>query len=473
MDYQKIVDDIGEIACVVSVELKENGGYGDLRIVAGNKAYIDTIEHPLDDMPMQKKKFVPNMMYTEYVPGDLDFEQYCYRAAAENKCLHSSSKSDNFGLWFDMTFIPLASDRENVGYCLFITELSLADDSTRITAASVNLTQIVLRICIKMMGTKDFQTAMNDVIRDIRDLCDARRCCVALMDTCTRTFEILCEAQKSDLGLPPIKDMIWPEFYDLLETWEDTLAGSNGLIICNEQDMQIVKERNPEWYDSLVKGGVESLILYPVKSQGTLLGYMWATNFDVAKAAGIREILELSTFILGSKISNHQLLERFRILSTKDLLTGVQNRNRMNHYVEQLSNEKPGSGRNVGVVFADLNDLKTVNDFNGHEAGDRLLKDAALVLMEVFDAETIFRAGGDEFTVILKEVTEEELEELVAKVREVSARGGKVSFAIGFDVAEDVCEVRAALRRADEKMYEDKKQFYELHPEKRRTPGLS
>ena len=100
-------------------------------------------------------------------------------------------------------------------------------------------------------------------------------------------------------------------------------------------------------------------------------------------------------------------------------------------------------------------------------AGDNLLKNAACALEEVFDSSDIYRAGGDEFTVIVMGITEEELEEDVKKIREASDKY-EVSLAIGASFESDKKNIRTALRLADERMYEDKKRYYELHPEKKR-----
>lgn len=84
-----------------------------------------------------------------------------------------------------------------------------------------------------------------------------------------------------------------------------------------------------------------------------------------------------------------------------------------------------------------------------------------------FEEHQIFRAGGDEFAIILKGISDEELLTKIEKVRRVSKKYDKVSFAIGGAVEKDIKNVRTALRRADENMYEDKKKFYEEHPEKK------
>ena len=109
----------------------------------------------------------------------------------------------------------------------------------------------------------------------------------------------------------------------------------------------------------------------------------------------------------------------------------------------------------------DLNGLKRVNDDYGHEAGDRLLRDAAKAMEEVFERDTIFRAGGDEYTVIMLGVTQEDLDAAVQKLRDVSGKYEHVSFAIGSCLEADSHNVREALKTADERMYEDKRIYYE------------
>ena len=72
MNFQQVVDGISAMTCVVSVEKRANGGYGDIRIVTGNKAYIDSIEHPMSGVQMLKTQFIPGSLYTNYMTRDLE-----------------------------------------------------------------------------------------------------------------------------------------------------------------------------------------------------------------------------------------------------------------------------------------------------------------------------------------------------------------------------------------------------------------
>ena len=466
MDFQAICDSMAAMTCVVSVEKLDGDRYGKICLVAGNRAYIDSIEHPVPGMKMLTDKFIPNTPYTDYLTRDLNFEDYCYRSAVQKKCLHSYAHPDRMDVWFNMTFLPLYPDDGNICYCTYTMEVNQKANTEQMSNLSGEVASAVLDTCLKLRGTDDFKTTMQEVIRDIRDLCEAEHCCILLMDDINKSCSVLCEALSKDTKLLPMGTYLNRAFYDIAASWESTvIAGSNCLIAKNDQDMEVVKERNPVWYDSITSAGGKSIVLFPLRSQGELLGYIWAINFNAENSPRIKETLELTTFILGSEIGGYLLIDKLRILSSRDMLTGVLNRNEMNNFVDSMDGKEGAQDTSVGVVFADLNGLKAINDTKGHAAGDQLLMDAADALREVFDQDTVFRAGGDEFSVIICDITEKEMEKKIAELREAATHYDHVVFAIGGHVESDARKVRTALRLADEAMYRDKKKYYDEHPE--------
>ena len=121
MDFKGYLDASDSVTCIMSVEKKPGGGYGDIRIVAGNQAYIDSIERNNDaNSDVAKEKvFVPNSLYTRYFPFDLNFEDFCYRAAVKKEPLHTYVHPERFDIWFNLFFLPITSDDENIGYCSY------------------------------------------------------------------------------------------------------------------------------------------------------------------------------------------------------------------------------------------------------------------------------------------------------------------------------------------------------------------
>ena len=460
LDFQKVADSIAAMTCIVSVEKLADGGCGEIRIVTGNKAYIDSIEKPAQNVEMLTKKFVPNSLYTNYLTRDLNFEDFCYRSAVQKKCLHSYAHPDRYDVWFNMTFMPLFPDEGNLCYCTYTMEINLEPSSERISNISGDIAAAVLESAITLREAKDFKAAMKDVVEDIRRLCDSKYCGILLVDNEKESCEILGEAFSPDLQRVLPDDYMGDDFYPIARTWKDTISGSNCLIVKNERDLEVLKARNPIWYATLKRAEIQTIALFPLKSRNEHLGYMWAGYFDAERSAEVKEILELTTFVLGSEVGNYLMMNRLKELSSRDMLTGVMNRNEMNSYVNWLSTLPEGQSKSVGILFTDLNGLKTVNDNQGHEAGDALLRNAAGALRELFDARNIYRAGGDEFVVILTDVTQKEIED---KARELSVAAGHypdVSFAVGCSFEKDCRDVRRGLAQADERMYEDKRRHY-------------
>ncbi len=468
MNYQNIADGFDALACVLSIEKLADGSHGKIRIVTGNQKYIDSIEHPLGSMRMLKSSFVPNSLYTDYLPIDLNFEEYCYKAAINKQCLHAYANPGRFGVWLDMTFLPLPSEEENLCYCLYVMEISKTADTQRMSNVSQAIAASVLDTCLKVRGAIDFKEAMNNVIKDIRLLCKADQCSIILMDHRSKMSSLLCDDTDENSSLRETGDIMDYLTYDLLASWNDTLSGTNCLIVKSSQEMEYIAQRNPFWHHQLVTSHISSFILFPLVGKKELLGFMCATNFNADNTETIKQTLELTTFILATEIDNELMLKQLRLLSSQDMLTGVLNRNTMNDYVTALGNREEGIGKTVGVFFVDLNGLKTINDQLGHTAGDELLWTAAKALKEVFREEEIFRAGGDEFTIIQIGVSWESMERQALELRHACEHYDNISFAIGYHLVEDASDVRIALRKADENMYEDKRKYYEKHPERKR-----
>lgn len=469
MDYQKFVDGFELTTCIISVERFPDGSYGNIRIVAGNKPYIDSIENPYNGAAahMLNNKFIPGSPYEKYIPKDLNFEQTCYRCAFMKKPVHTYLKPDRFECWINQYIMPVESDDPNIGYCSYTLDITMEADTAIMTHLSASTASSVLETCIKLRGTNDFGQAINDVIGDICDLCDAKVCTLLIMDNDEKSCSILAEANRTEVssGQGMLVD---DSFYDIASTWENTIAGSNCLIIQSEQDMKILEERNRKWHDSLVRAGVNTLVLFPLKHGDKTLGYIYALNFDPSRAQKIKETLELTTYFIASEIANHQLLKKLAVLSSMDLLTGIFNRNAMNGRVDRFVSGAEPTPKEYGIVFADLNGLKTVNDVEGHTAGDRLLVKAAEKLKSVFGDCDIYRAGGDEFMMIALHTPEEELEKRIEQLRKDSEDPEKISFALGLYYERDGGDIRDAMRLSDEKMYEDKQSYYKKYPERKR-----
>ena len=85
-------------------------------------------------------------------------------------------------------------------------------------------------------------------------------------------------------------------------------------------------------------------------------------------------------------------------------------------------------------------------------------------MQEIFVGGDIYRAGGDEFVAVLTGCTEEDFNKKVGALRAHMDMTSDVSLAVGSHYVASGCDIRTAMRLADENMYRDKKEYYKKHP---------
>ncbi len=153
-------------------------------------------------------------------------------------------------------------------------------------------------------------------------------------------------------------------------------------------------------------------------------------------------------------------LAQARIDANIDALTGVKNRHAYLVAEEKLNNQIiEGRNHEFAISILDVNDLKTVNDKQGHKAGDQYLRDACKVVCDVFKHSPVFRVGGDEFVVISQGNDYACIEELVGRMRDYNAeaiRTGGIVIACGMSKYDGDRSVASVFERADEVMYNNK-----------------
>ncbi|HEX8273865.1 MAG TPA: GGDEF domain-containing protein [Longimicrobiaceae bacterium] len=167
------------------------------------------------------------------------------------------------------------------------------------------------------------------------------------------------------------------------------------------------------------------------------------------------EILRALAGLAESALKRVRLLGEIRSLSLTDPLTGLANRRQMEVVLERAW-AAARRGEPLTLVLVDLDDFKTVNDGQGHLAGDRILRAVADAMrQEVRGSDLVVRYGGDEFVIILPRGTEEGARALVDRVRRrlsgtIAVSVGIAAYQPGFASPEEM------IAAADARLYDAK-----------------
>ncbi len=158
--------------------------------------------------------------------------------------------------------------------------------------------------------------------------------------------------------------------------------------------------------------------LKPLSDLATPLARLAAGETEVnVKSSGHKEIMAINNALQTTIRALNERDRMLRRLADYDPLTGLPNRR---HFTQGLEDEITSivqTGKSSALLFVDLDQFKYINDTLGHAAGDRVLVQAAGCLHEKLrEHDLIARFGGDEFTIILKEISRENAIRLVEEL---------------------------------------------------------
>lgn len=197
-----------------------------------------------------------------------------------------------------------------------------------------------------------------------------------------------------------------------------------------------------------------------------------ADQMDRAEFIRIGMLIFVICFAISSQIETYKIIEnglKFDIISNlaySDGLTGLGNRTA---YLEQLEQYAGGEEEleHLGIVFLDVNNLKKVNDNQGHEKGDELITIAARIISDSFGRfGKTYRIGGDEFCVLMTgDDLQEHYEKALSEFRMLIDEANKakwytyeIQIANGFAICNEISKknIDETIMTADDAMYVNK-----------------
>lgn len=230
------------------------------------------------------------------------------------------------------------------------------------------------------------------------------------------------------------------------------------------KDLEEIKNQNQLLYEVLKVQNVSSIVTVPLFEDGVPIGFYGVDNPPVDMLDYTANLLQMMGYFVLALLRQRNLQKELLHMSYNDDLTKVGNRRFFADTIQKMTDEDA-----VGFVYCDVTGLKRLNDSEGHQAGDKLLLQVTSILKEVFSKEQIFRLGGDEFVVLFRssdydlfqnKVLQIMFQHKILQLRELSIQR-QVNLAIGSSWAQNPGnKLIELLSEAEEKMYQDKAEFY-------------
>lgn len=306
----------------------------------------------------------------------------------------------------------------------------------------------VLNSCVgKLNSDTDIDVGINNLLATVNGYFQADRTYVFEIDpdrdVLINTFEYICgqevSAQMDNLQEVPVS---------VIKVWMQNFRQGRSYYMSD-----LEQERGQPSYEMLKAQQVWRLLAVPLMKGGAMVGFLGVDNprahYDDAT------LLASIQFFVTNSLDRKKQQAYLEKLSYRDMLTGLYNRNR---YIERLEAYKQVQDQQIGAIYIDLNGLKKVNDEQGHRAGDELIVRAAGTIAGIF-AEDAYRVGGDEFVVILLDVSREDFARKTEQLRRQMQKNG-VDASIGGVWQASTENLENLLRLADENMYREKKRYY-------------
>lgn len=308
----------------------------------------------------------------------------------------------------------------------------------------------ILNRCVKeLTSDDDVDQAIQNLLGIINDYFDADR---------TYIFNIDYERQVTFNTYEYTKDHVSRQIENLQEVpleviaaWLKKFEESQVYYIASLED-----EKEYPSYEVLKAQNIEQLLAVPLVRENEIIGFLGVDNPKNHNEDPT--LLSSLQFFITNSLTKKKEQEYLMYLSYRDMLTGLYNRNR---YMETVHNYQKQNSTNVGVAFIDLNGLKKINDWYGHEAGDLLIKKTADCILKLFP-ENSFRIGGDEFVIVMRDMVETDFEEMIQVLRK-EIQEQKVSVSIGLRWEEQPEDLEDMLKQADARMYEEKEAYYKIN----------
>ncbi len=325
---------------------------------------------------------------------------------------------------------------------------------------SLERDRFINRLLQYATGADDPDTKINKVLEYLCSELHADRAYI-FEDMLDGTFDNTYEFCRKGVT-PEIENLKGIPYDGVVDGWYHAYEQGEHVLI---NDIEKYREISENMYNVLKPQGIRTLVTGPLVLEGKIIGFFGVDNPPEESMEEISEIIRLLMYFISAMLYERDQRKRLIDYSYHDGLTGVGNRRAMKEFEKNLLD----TSKSYGIVMCDINGLKIVNDTEGHDAGDELIKNVSKCISRTFGRRNVYRLGGDEFAVYVYEDDREAFLNKVENLRDLfSERKLQVSVGISYAEGGDH-DYGAHFKEADNRMYNEKRKFYSGKKDRRHS----
>jgi len=312
-----------------------------------------------------------------------------------------------------------------------------------------SIDEVLQEVCDGVSGALDFQKVMIELVGPETGLLTARA---------VAGWDGLAAAPESRISVDEIRPLLDPEF-EVEGCFLIPQATALARMPPQIPFTSTMNGRGPHAWD-------HHWLVVPLHDQaGEVVGRIWADDPADRLLPSPSRLQALRVFanqaMMAVIAAGH--VEQLRAQADRDSLTGMLNRRA---FMRELNSEIERSlryGRRFVLALCDLDDFKSINDTDGHPAGDRALEAVAALLEGTVRAtDFAFRVGGDEFALLLPETDAAEAQDAVGRIVAALAGDGVLAHGLGISFGLALFPIdgktpEELIRRADQALYAAKR----------------